>query len=95
MNLQDYPDQITQLFGAKIINNQMGANYVGSTSQQNGEWQAIQAITDTKFHTLTGNITGLANTDSAIAITVPAGLAIYGKFTRFQLHSGSVLAYLN
>jgi len=80
---------------ARITNNQNGANYVGSTSQQNGDWQAIQAITDTKFHTLTGNISGLASTNSTNAITVPAGLAIYGKFTRFQLHSGSVLAYRN
>ena len=80
---------------ARITNNQSGAEYVGGTSQQNGDWQAIQAITDTKFHTLTGNVTGLANTSSGSAITVPAGLAIYGKFTRFQLHSGSVLAYRN
>ena len=80
---------------ARITNNSSGADYVGTTSQQNGDWQAIQAITDTKFHTLTGNVTGLANTSSGSAITVPAGLAIYGKFTRFQLHSGSVLAYRN
>jgi hypothetical protein len=78
---------------ARITNNTQGANYVASTSPQSGNWQAMQILTDAKFHTLTGNVTGLANTNSTTAISLPAGLAIYGTFTAFQLHSGSVLAY--
>ena len=81
---------------ARITNNQNGAEYIVSTAQQNGDWQALQFLTDSKLHTLTGNVTGLANTTSASAPTIPAGLAIYGKFTRFQLHSSSaVIAYKN
>jgi len=77
----------------RITNSLSGAQYIGGTSPINGEWSAIQAVTDTKFHTLTGNVTGLANTASGSAITVPAGLTIFGVFTRIQLHSGSVIAY--
>jgi hypothetical protein len=78
---------------SKITNSLSGAQYIGGTSQTNGEWSAIQAVTDTKFHTLTGNVTGLANTALGSAITVPAGLTIFGFFSRIQLHSGSVIAY--
>jgi hypothetical protein len=78
---------------ARITNNTQGANYVAGTAPQSGNWQSIQMLTDTKFHTLTGNVSGLANTNSVTAIELPAGLAIYGAFTAFQLHSGSVIAY--
>jgi hypothetical protein len=78
---------------ARITNSLSGAQYIGGTSQTNGEWSAVQAVTDTRFHTLTGNVTGLANTSLGSAIEVPAGLTIFGLFTRIQLHSGSVIAY--
>jgi hypothetical protein len=78
---------------ARITNNTQGADYVALTAPQSGTWQALQMLTATKFHTLTGNIAGLANTNSLTAVELPAGLAIYGRFTTFQLHSGSVLAY--
>ena len=78
---------------ARITNSQSGAQYIGDTALYNGEWAAIQAVTDTKFHTLTGNVSGLANTLLGSAITVPAGLTIFGFFTTLQLHSGSVIAY--
>jgi hypothetical protein len=78
---------------ARITNSTSGANYIGGTSASTGEWTAIQAVTDTKFHTLTGNVTGLANTALGSAIEVPAGLTIFGLFTAIQLHSGSVIAY--
>ena len=76
-----------------ISNSLKGAKYIGGTGATTGEWSAIQAVTDTKFHTLTGNVTGLANTTLGSAITVPAGLTIFGAFTAIQLHSGSVIAY--
>jgi hypothetical protein len=41
---------------ARITNSLSGAQYIGGTSPTNGEWSAIQAVTDTKFHTLTGSV---------------------------------------
>lgn len=93
MNLQDYPPQITQLVGSLIINNSKGGAYIGNTNATSGAWTAIQVLTDTKFHTLTGNITGLADTLLGSAVLVPAGLVLFGNFTAIQLHSGSVIAY--
>jgi hypothetical protein len=78
---------------ARITNSLSGAQYIGGTSATTGEWSALQAVTDTKFHTLTGNVTGLANTSLGSAIDVPAGLTLFGYFTALQLHSGSVIAY--
>ncbi len=78
---------------ARITNSQSGAQYIGDTNLYTGEWAAIQAVTDTKFHTLTGNVTGLANTSLGSAIEVPAGLTIFGLFTAIDLHSGSIIAY--
>jgi hypothetical protein len=78
---------------SRITNSLSGAQYIGGTSATTGQWSAIQAVTDTKFHTLTGNVTGLANTALGSAIEVPAGLTIFGYFTAIQLHSGSVIAY--
>ena len=80
---------------ARLTNLTSGATYTAATSLQSGNWQALQFVTDTKLHTLTGNVTGLANTDSGAAISVPAGLSIYGKFSAFRLHGGSVIAYLD
>jgi hypothetical protein len=54
----------------------------------------VQVISDAKFHTLTGNITGgLANETSGSAATVLAGTILYGGFSAVKLHSGSVIAY--
>jgi len=78
---------------ARITNSFSGAQYIGDTALYNGEWSAIQALTDTKFSVLTGNVTGLANTLLGSAITVPAGLTIFGNFSAIDLHSGSVIAY--
>lgn len=93
MNLQDYPPQITQLVGSMILNNSKGGAYIGDTNAASGSWTAIQVVTDTKFHTLTGNVTGLANTLSGSAILLPAGFVLFGNFTAIQMHSGSVIAY--
>jgi hypothetical protein len=94
MNLQDYSPQITQLVGSLIINNSAGGGYIGDTNAASGSWTAIQLVTETKFHTLTGNITGLANTLLGSAILLPAGLVLFGNFSAIQLHSGSVIAYV-
>ena len=61
-------------------------------------WVAIQVINNAKFNTLTdqgldtsgGN---LANTTSANAVEIPAGVTLYGRFTSFKLHYGVVVAY--
>jgi hypothetical protein len=79
--------------GLKIANGLGGGRYIGGTTSNAGNWYAIQAVTDTKFHTLTGNITGVANTALGSAIEIPAGLVMFGSFTTIQLHSGSVIAY--
>jgi hypothetical protein len=70
-----------------------GGAYIGSTAAVNGQFSAVQVLTETKFHTLTGNVTGVANTTAESAPAIPAGTIIYGSFTTIQLHSGSVIAY--
>ena len=49
---------------------------------------AIQVTEDAVFTTLTGN---MANTT---ALTLSAGLVIYGRFTSITLTSGKVIAYM-
>jgi hypothetical protein len=78
---------------ARITNSQSGGQFIGDTALYTGEWAAIQAVTDTKFHTLTGNVVGLANTLLGSAVTVPAGMTIFGNFSAIDLHSGSIIAY--
>lgn len=61
-------------------------------------WFAIQVINDAKFNTLTDNASStyssrLANATLASALTIPAGVVIYGKFSSFKLHQGAVIAY--
>lgn len=61
-------------------------------------WCAIQVVSDAKFNTLTDIASStyssrLANTTLASAITIPAGVVIYGKFSSFKLHQGAVIAY--
>lgn len=78
---------------ARITNSLSGAQYIGGTAATNGDWSAINIITDAKFHTLTGNVSGLENTTLGSAVTVPAGVTLFGTFSAIQLHSGSVIAY--
>jgi hypothetical protein len=59
-------------------------------------WNVIQVINDAKFHTLTNTIASgdsLANTTSASAPTIGAGICLYGNFTEIRIHSGVVVAY--
>ena len=77
----------------RVSNGGNGGIYIGGTSATSGSWSAVQVIADAKFHTLTGNITGVANTTLGSAPTMPAGVVLFGGFTTVQLHSGSVIAY--
>ena len=77
----------------KITNGLSGGVYIADTNLRTGDWFAIQILADAKFHTLTGNITGVANTTDASAPVIPAGSTIFGKFTAIDLHSGRIIAY--
>ena len=76
-----------------VRNGQNGGTYIGGTSATSEDYSIINVITDTKFHTLDGNLTGVANTTLGSAPTIPAGITLFGTFTALQLHSGSVIAY--
>ena len=73
----------------------------------NGIFIAIQFIEDTVFGTLTGETSQLfvssgqtsttvdANAGSAAtAVTFPAGMTIYGRWTTINLASGACIAYV-
>lgn len=77
----------------RVANGGDGGTYIGTTAASTGTWGAIAVLTDAKFHTLTGNLVGVANTTSGSAPTIPAGVTLAGKFSALQLHSGSVIAY--
>lgn len=83
-----------------ITNGQAGGRYwTGTvakalTSARNLKGaNAIQILTDAKFNVLTGNLDDVANVVSGSAPTIPAGTMLYGLFTGFTLHSGSVIYY--
>jgi len=77
----------------EVTNGTSGGQFIADTNAVSGSFSAIQIVADAKFHTLTGNVTGVANTTSGNAATFPLGIVIYGSFTAIQLHSGSVIAY--
>lgn len=83
----------------KITNCKQGGEYFADTSSHSpggvagSKWGTINVLTDAKFHTLTGNVSGVSNTTSGSAPTIPAGTIIEGDFSALQLHSGSVIAY--
>jgi hypothetical protein len=70
-----------------------GGQRIGGTSAVAGSFGPILVTDDAKFHTLTGNVSGMANTTSGSAPTIPGGTLLYGRFTAIQLHSGAVIAY--
>ena len=68
-------------------------------------WVALQIIDDATFTTLTqvsnkwfGSAKGAidldSNGDTTSGITFPAGVTIYGRWSKFRLAGGSVIAYL-
>ena len=64
-----------------------------TTNTTTGKFEAIQILTETKFATLTGNLSGIANISSGSAVAIPAGTILYGEFTLIAAHSGSGIAY--
>lgn len=77
----------------KITNGMSGGIYIADTTARTGDWFAIQVLADAKFHTLTGNLSDVANTTEASAPVIPAGTVLFGKFTAIDLHSGRIIAY--
>jgi len=77
----------------KITNGLSGGKYIADTNAHTGDWLAVQVLADAKFHTLTGNITDIANATEASAPVIPAGTVLFGKFTAIDLHSGRIVAY--
>ena len=68
-------------------------------------WVAIQIVDDATFTTLTqqdnkwfGSATGAtdldSNGDTTSGITFSSGMTIYGRWSKFNLASGTVIAYL-
>ena len=84
-----------------ITNCKQGGVFFADTETHDSEtgvaadskWGTINVIADAKFHTLAGNLAGLANETEGGAPTIPAGTIIEGQFEALQLHSGAVIAY--
>lgn len=79
----------------RTTNRQNGVRLIADTNAVTGNFASVEVLdATTKFHTLTGNQTGLANVTSGSAYAFPAGTSIEGTFTEIKLHAGAVLAYL-
>jgi hypothetical protein len=77
----------------RITNRTSGSVSIADTTQVNADFTSIDVMTDTKFHTLTGNLTGAANATEATAHVIKAGTTLDGIFSAIKLHSGTVIAY--
>jgi hypothetical protein len=82
---------VTQETDAALVSlGQRGFIYTDDTALVNGNFAAIQIITDTVFSALTAlnsTVGGL------VGVTLSAGTIIYGPFTSYDLASGKVIAY--
>ena len=77
-----------------MLGRRAGVFATGAATLAAGTYGPLQILADTKFHTLTGSISGaIANTTSGSAPTIPAGTLLYGEFTAVQIHSGTLIAY--
>lgn len=76
-----------------VRNRTSGGQVITGTGAVTGDFASIDVMTDAKFHTLTGNLTGAANTTEASAPLIKAGTTIDGRFSALQLHSGTIVAY--
>jgi len=76
-----------------VRNRTSGATVITDTNAVSGDFDSIDIMTDAKFHTLTGNITGAANTTELSAPTIKAGVTLNGRFSAIKLHSGTIVAY--
>jgi hypothetical protein len=64
-----------------------GGQVISDTSSTTGTWFRIDALADTVFTTLTGNVSNIGST------TLKAGQSLHGSFTVIELSSGAVVAY--
>lgn len=78
---------------ANIMTGFRGGSYFADTTAHTLGFSVVQVIADSKFNSLTGNLSGVANATAASAPVIPAGTVLYGAFTAFQLHSGAVIVY--
>jgi len=79
----------------RTTNRANGVRLISDTTAVTGNFSVVQSLdANTKFHTLAGNQTNVANTTSGSAYAFPVGTAIEGRFTEIKLHAGAVLAYL-
>lgn len=78
---------------ANITNFTSGSRHITGTSPVTGDFTAVVCTSDTKFKTLTGNATGVANATLGSAFEFSDGTSFIGRFTAIELHSGSALAY--
>lgn len=76
---------LTGLQGGQVITDT--ATYTPPTGEA---WHAIQVIEQAVISAITTNLTTSAN---LVAVTLPAGLVIYGRCTSLKLTSGKVIAY--
>jgi hypothetical protein len=77
----------------RITNRTSGSVSIAGTDLTTADFVSIDVMTDTKFHTLTGNLTGAANATEATAHVIKAGTTIDGLFSAIKLHSGTIIAY--
>ena len=72
---------------------QRGFVFTDDTTAVDGNFAAIQIITDTIFASLTALNSTVGNLAGVSGITLTAGTIIYGPFTSYDLTSGKVIAY--
>jgi len=88
---ENLASSVTQETDAALVAlGQRGFIYTDDTTLVNGNFAAIQVISDTVFSALTAlnsTVGGL------VGVTLPAGTIIYGPFTSYDLTSGKVIAY--
>lgn len=78
MNLNEYLQQ----------NKLLGSKYLATTTEVIGQFCMIDCITATTFTTLDGNME-----TPPLAVSLPAGTKLYGRFSKVKLTSGTVVLY--
>ena len=78
---------------ANITNFQNGSQHITGTSPVTGDFVALVCTSATKFKTLTGNATNVANATLGSAFEFSEGTSFIGRFSAIELHTGSVQAY--
>lgn len=97
------PSVTGEVDAALVSLGQRGCVYVLSGTATDGNFAAIQIVTDAVFDYIRTTFSGENNDPdlrnmmdccaSGSAPTIPAGFIIYGPFTSFGLVSGSAIAY--